>query len=92
MSLEVDARSHGVPLTFHQSTDSNKVFHDKVISGMPPPSSSRGKHNYGLGRSVLCLIIALLIMTTLAAVSAGLAGTYAKKRTEAVGDCSRAMK
>lgn len=91
MSLEVDARSHGVPIIIPRSNEADKVFHDRALPGMPPPSPQE-EHNNGLGKTVLCLITALMVVTTLAAVSAGLAGFYAKKRTPAVDECSRAMR
>ncbi len=94
MSLEVDARSHGVPTHVSRSNEGEKLFHDIALlpGTRPPPSLAKGEGNHGLGKSVLGLITALIVMTTLAAVSAGLAGSYAKKRTEAVNGCLRNMK
>ncbi len=92
MSLEVDARSHGVPIPVPRSNEGDKVFHDFAVHRTALPSSlAKGEGNHGPGRTVLGLITALIVMTTLAAVSAGLAGSYAKKRTDAVNGCLRSM-
>lgn len=93
MSLEVvDARSHGVPILVPRSNESDKVFHSIALPGTPPPPSlPKGKENHGPGKTVLGLITALIVTTALAAVSAGLAGSYAKKRTQAVDECLGSM-
>ena len=92
MSLEVDGRPHGVPIAVPRHDEADKFFHDKMLPGLPPPPLPPVKHNLGLRRIVLYMMTALIMMTTLAATSAGLAGSYAKERTKAVQECSKAMR
>lgn len=88
MSLEVDGRQHGVPISVPQYCEDEKFVHHQTVPGLPSLRVPNGRRNLRDFNIVPYMVVALIVMTASAAISAGLAGSFAQKRTKAVEECS----
>ena len=89
MSLEVDGRGQNFPIPVPRADEADKFLHQVTLTPQPFPSEPYAQdiRYRRIAKLAPFLVIALVLMTGLAAVSAGLAGFYAKKRNS-IAECT----